>query len=375
MLIFSIPKVRHKAAMKSLEFKIETSDFIGKNMRREIRSAGVVMSSIAKETLMIVAPQIPHVKYISSSSESCVSNEPRSYDMIPLTSFTSILEEAAAKKRDSFLGITLGKQLGTSALGDLGELMRTASQVGDAITQFVKFFRSVQTNSRCKLVVENNMARLSYLIIDPIVKMRNQDALFTLSMEMQMIRELINNRWRPVAVELVSKYSNDFNSYKNIFNCPVSFGAEENAVIFPALQLNYAIRNADIRTNKILLDKLVEKEKTEVAKMGFSAEIGSWIEACLWHGLEHDVEVAAGDFGMSLRSFQRKLASQNTSFNNIRNHVRLNLSKNLLVKTDMSITEIGSKLGYNETSVFSRVFRSETGLSPRKYRKTMVGPD
>jgi AraC family transcriptional regulator len=44
----------------------------------------------------------------------------------------------------------------------------------------------------------------------------------------------------------------------------------------------------------------------------------------------------------------------------------------LLAETDLSVTEIGARVGYMSSSHFAKAFRQSTGLSPRAFRKALV---
>jgi AraC family transcriptional regulator len=44
----------------------------------------------------------------------------------------------------------------------------------------------------------------------------------------------------------------------------------------------------------------------------------------------------------------------------------------LLAETDLSVTEIGARVGYMSSSHFARAFRQATGLSPRAFRQALV---
>lgn len=46
-------------------------------------------------------------------------------------------------------------------------------------------------------------------------------------------------------------------------------------------------------------------------------------------------------------------------------------ARQLLINSDLSISEIGYELGYNEKSYFTRVFTKKTGLTPTDFRKQM----
>ena len=61
---------------------------------------------------------------------------------------------------------------------------------------------------------------------------------------------------------------------------------------------------------------------------------------------------------MSVRSFQRKLATYNLSYLDIRNRVRSHVARCMLAETSIPVTSVALHLGYSETSAFSRGFRS-----------------
>jgi len=44
----------------------------------------------------------------------------------------------------------------------------------------------------------------------------------------------------------------------------------------------------------------------------------------------------------------------------------------LLAETDLSVTEVGARVGYMSSSHFARAFRQATGISPSAYRKALV---
>ena len=53
-------------------------------------------------------------------------------------------------------------------------------------------------------------------------------------------------------------------------------------------------------------------------------------------------------------------------------HVRIEKSKLLLWRPELTIAEIAAMCGFEDQSYFTRVFKTQTGLSPRKYRENMT---
>ncbi|PYS84689.1 MAG: hypothetical protein DMF67_04005 [Acidobacteria bacterium] len=48
-------------------------------------------------------------------------------------------------------------------------------------------------------------------------------------------------------------------------------------------------------------------------------------------------------------------------------------ARELLAGTDLSVTEVGARVGYMSSSHFAKAFRQAAGISPRAYRKALVG--
>jgi len=47
-------------------------------------------------------------------------------------------------------------------------------------------------------------------------------------------------------------------------------------------------------------------------------------------------------------------------------------ARQLLAETDLSVTEVGARVGYMSSSHFAKAFRQATGISPSAYRKALV---
>ena|ERR1051326_1712415 len=53
-------------------------------------------------------------------------------------------------------------------------------------------------------------------------------------------------------------------------------------------------------------------------------------------------------------------------------NLRAARAQTLLAETDLSVTEVGARVGYMSSSHFAKAFRQSTGLSPRAFRKALV---
>lgn len=50
---------------------------------------------------------------------------------------------------------------------------------------------------------------------------------------------------------------------------------------------------------------------------------------------------------------------------------RIALAKRLLLQTDLSVSAVGIRVGYDTTAYFIRLFKREVGKTPKEYRKDM----
>lgn len=77
----------------------------------------------------------------------------------------------------------------------------------------------------------------------------------------------------------------------------------------------------------------------------------------------------AQDLGMEPYTLQRRLAKEDMTYLAIKNQVKRDAAIDMLVNTELSIEDISLKLGFSETSPFTRTFKEWTGIPPSAYRK------
>ncbi|MGF1689277.1 helix-turn-helix transcriptional regulator [Photobacterium japonica] len=81
------------------------------------------------------------------------------------------------------------------------------------------------------------------------------------------------------------------------------------------------------------------------------------------------IEEAAQRLETTPRTLQRRLASANTSFRQIKEHYLLETACRLMENHHYSLTAIAQEIGYANLAHFSRAFKKMTGFSPKCYRK------
>jgi AraC-like DNA-binding protein len=75
---------------------------------------------------------------------------------------------------------------------------------------------------------------------------------------------------------------------------------------------------------------------------------------------------------MSARTLRRRLQERSTTFKHIVDEVRVEMAKEYLATTDLSVDQIACRIGFTEATTFRRAFKKWTGRKVREFRKTSV---
>jgi AraC-like DNA-binding protein len=334
-----------------------------------MRATGTIVAGLAQEMLASLERRQPDGEPVAARVGIARAHLDTPGTLLPLAAFTSMLETAANDTGNSSIGLQLGKEFNLSALGPLSPLMRTAKTVGHALEQFTRFFNMLQTNTLSRLEVSGDSARLFYSISDPGVRYRVQDANFTLMVEFCILKAFLGASWSPAVVAFEHSAGADLSHYQRHFGCPLRFRGDGNALIFPSMLLETPLPDADEALHLRLEAELADSMQFRSARLDLIDSIEAWVAASFCRSGAIDIANAASDFGVSVRSLQRKLADRGTNYFDVRNDVRFNIAKCMLSESSVPITSIALHLGYSETSAFSRGFRQRAGKSPAQFRK------
>ena len=143
-----------------------------------------------------------------------------------------------------------------------------------------------------------------------------------------------------------------------------------NALIFEQDVLDFEIETADSRLLNILEGFLEEELSRRRANPDLIQRVRRWVLDALSSGVPGIAEVAQ-TAGLSVRTLQRRLGEQGTTYNKLVDDLRYDLSLQYLEASNVSVSEIAFLLGYSEASAFDRAFRRRTGVSPMEFRRRL----
>jgi AraC-like DNA-binding protein len=166
----------------------------------------------------------------------------------------------------------------------------------------------------------------------------------------------------------------DLPEFARSFGWPAGFGrAVDQGAASDMLEFSNAAVTAPLLTADPKLLKALEpfcdmaaKERT--ASDTLRASVEKEVEKLLPHGKAQKRTVAKA-LAMSTRTLARRLAVQETTYEEVIDQLRCSLALQHLKDPGMSLSQIAWQLGYEESTSFNHAFRRWTGRSPSEVRK------
>lgn len=273
---------------------------------------------------------------------------------------------ASRLTNDPLFGLHFGESLQLSALGIVGEIIKSSNTVGEALTQaaslislFTDLFRLEVSKKRSSFVIHVQTTKDQSDLSFPTRQMRDLLMVFLI----HELDGLLLEKIKPIAARL-SFPAEGRSEYERVLRCKAS-QATECSLEFPLAYWNEPVLSANYELQQQLLQKV--KSDKEKAKDTFLRDrLQSYLLSHAYLGILSLEEVAA-NFNMSARNVQRKLREEGTTFQQVADGVRQSLAQHYLSSGDYPLKEISAILGYNELSAFSRAFKRWTGKSPGAY--------
>jgi AraC-like DNA-binding protein len=289
--------------------------------------------------------------------------------LVPLDKHCRLLELAARKQKDEFVGLKIGSRVHPRDLGPLGYTILNSPNVLAALQSFVRYLRVYARGCEFDLQVEGKSAyfKYSYTFTEPCALERRQEAECTLAMVKQVVEVITSKKLVLEAVSFEHPKPDDTSKHKQVFDAPLYFSQEVNSLKFDATILACEAAHAEHRLFEVLEKHLAEVINTQVDEDDLVAKVGNAIAQSLSSGVPSIDEVSAALF-MTKRTLQRRLATEGVLYNEFADEIRRKLAIQYVKSTKMPLTEVAFLLGYSHISAFSRAFRRWMGQSPIDFR-------
>ncbi|WP_421838037.1 AraC-like transcriptional regulator QhpR [Novosphingobium sp.] len=293
-------------------------------------------------------------------------------ESMPLAEFVRFSEAVVARTRDVAIPWLAGGNYDLAALGPLGDAINSAGRVGSALRRLVDYFSLLQDCTDIRLGLEDDMASVSYRILDPDIWPRHHDAMFTLGIVSQILKRGTRGGWDKIEFAFEAESHEMRGDIGKVVCAPCTFGADTNQIRFPAAMLDLALpaqANPHLADVRLLTRSIVTKRRETPLVDRLSQMV---LRDLNTQAIEQ--ERFAREMGMSSRTLRRKLTEQGSSFQQVLDECRMRQAVfEFRVRPDLSIAQIALRLGYAEHSNFTRAFHRWSGVSPQACRAKLAG--
>lgn len=289
-------------------------------------------------------------------------------DLMPFVRFNQLLNLAAESLNCRHIGLLLAKEHAQKAPMDMqAQLMRRSPNLA-AANEISHRYRTLSSEvTFWRMEIEGKLASVYRYNETAFQFDHRQHRLFNITRAFMLGRMLLQEQWRPHSVHF-SFARPDQANYEKLLGAPVYFDAEADFYCFPADDLYKPLPSYDDDLLVILQNHADELKH----KFQFGESMISVVRKLILQSLASrraKLEFIAELLQMHPRALQRQLLAEGMSFKALLTQTRLDVGKNFLSRSDISLSQIADVLGYSELSAFSRAFKNHSGLAPELWRR------
>lgn len=274
---------------------------------------------------------------------------------------TSLWRAAIRETEDPHFGLKVATNIRPSSFHVVGYAMNCSATLGDALRRFARYAKLISNSATVDLDEEDEQARLRFHFETGGLPPCAQAMDTVLAGIVCFSGWLVGSQVRPLEVRFQHSCATTPEEYERVLNCPVLFDQTEDSVIFGARDLERDILSADENLASILdgmaISQLAElsgrfsrKVRESLLKQFVTGEVSKSRTASLMH--------------MTERTLLRRLKDEGTTFQDVLDALRAELACEQLRRSDITIQEVSTMLGFSDASTFSRAFKRWTGQRP-----------
>ncbi len=290
-------------------------------------------------------------------------------DSVSIPAYLELLQRAAEHHRRPFLGLELAQLRNLSDLGALGYMLRNAPDFGRTLDIIDSYVDLVTPGARTAVIQSGDSCIWTYALPGYSAALCRQEVELSLYEFVYVTRELLAlGHWRPQEVFFQHDAPRGLAPLRRAFGNRLIFKHYCNGVRFPRDFLSRSISNADPQLLRVLQAQVQHSIDRLKQSNDLLARLNNMLSSRMGKA-DISADELASQMGMSRRTLHRRLEALGTSFSEQRDIVVLQLAKQTLGTTSVSVTELAQQLGYADSAAFDRAFKRLTGLTPLAYRR------
>ncbi len=289
------------------------------------------------------------------------------------STYSKVLEKIVEETNDRFFGLHFGESLSLSAAGVIVQIVQSSRTIKEALGYMVEFANLGCQEMPFKLEELDNEWRLSlhpsklWIKQSPVAVKQTMDGIVIFTL--REISTLTRSKHNPLRLDFDYERPKSLGEYNRIFKCPINFNQPYTAFFFDKKQVERPIVTSDYDLLKVLVDYANERLSNTRVVRTYEITVRDSILGLMNPAFPSIIQVAS-NLNTSVRTLQRRLSKEGTTFKSVTDLLRMELAKDYVLNKELSIKQITYLLGYMDPSSFIRAFKRWYAQSPEKYRWT-----
>jgi AraC-like DNA-binding protein len=292
-------------------------------------------------------------------------------DLLPMRDVLAIVECAARATGAQHFGVLLATLEGLEALGEYGRYIKAAPTLLEAIRRASRYISWQNLGVRLSMTTEAGACAWRYHLSPAIRADRQHAYLFALVIMRDVVRLAAGPDWLPRQVRLEGAApAGHSRRLKEAFGEHITWGSGENALILGQSLLALPLLWARQSLSERRADEASTALESSMPPADFVGSLRQVVRSFLHAGYPRAALLAHAS-GLSLRSFQRAMATAGLTFSDLVEQVRFEMATEMIGRPGARLIDVSLELGYSDPANFTRAFKRWTGRAPRLYRQTL----
>jgi AraC-like DNA-binding protein len=251
-----------------------------------------------------------------------------------------------------------------------GFLAMSCATIGEAFDRTLQYSRLYTVGATYEMDVDGKATRITWLpwpgdLSD--VGYRAAMDYHVANME-QAIRQLGNVQSGLTEVRLRHAAPSSLVGHRDFYGVAPRFDCPRYELVYRADLRDLGVTSFNSR----LRDYFEQQCRAMAEQLGTGTSLSAQVRKALisvMDGGDSGIESTAKRLGMSTRSLQRRLAEDQTTYNDLLAEVRQEFAKRYLARGTLTASEVAYLIGFTEPPAFFKAFKRWTGVTPREFQE------
>ncbi|QGM44912.1 AraC family transcriptional regulator [Methylocystis heyeri] len=292
-------------------------------------------------------------------------------NLISFVELGRYMEKCVEHSNCSYFGLLVGERGSLAALGLMGQFMRHAPSLGDALQDLATHHMRYIRGATVFLYRTRSDARWGYAVYQRGAPGREQICAAAIAVATRIAKELNPScEFEVLLSQAPPQTAMQRAQYECRFGARVHFNSECSALAISREELAWPIDGSDPSERErlsLLIEDYWLKTPPNLCHLVFRTLVSMVPNSDL------SLSRVSRCLSMHPRTLERRLEEAGTSFLILREAARYEMARQLLIGTHLRLVDISAAIGYADPAVFSRSFRRWTGVSPKKFRSKQFG--